>query len=324
MDSNIKETLDFVADKDFGERLDVYLSERIGKLSRSKIYNLIRRGNILVNGLTSKPGYNIKQNDVIKVVLPEPPPSEIIGEKIPLTILYEDKYYIAVNKPVGMVVHPGAGHFFGTLVSALVNYTSELSSLGGKLRPGLVHRLDKDTSGIVVAAKTDEAHWKLSKLFADRSVFKEYRAFVWGFPKPESALIDAPIGRSSKNRKKFIVSDSGRKARTCYQTISNFGIMSSIKLILETGRTHQARVHLNFIGHPVVGDLIYGGGLRHLRCLSKKEIDLGELVLSKVERQMLHAFGIRFCHPFTGENIEIEAPLPADFIDVESTLRSGC
>jgi len=313
----------FVVNDDFGKRLDVYLSERIVELSRSKIYNLIREGNIIVNSFTSKPGYNLKQNDVIEVTLPEPTPSEIIAEEIPLSILYEDEYYIAVDKPAGMVVHPGAGHFFGTLVSALVSYTTELSSVGGKLRPGLVHRLDKDTSGIVVAAKTDEAHWKLSKLFAERSVFKEYRAFVWGFPKPESGLINAPIGRSNKNRKKFIVSDSGREARTRYVTISNFGIISFIKLILETGRTHQARVHLDFIGYPVVGDLIYGGGLRHLRCLQKKEVDPGKLVLSKVERQMLHAFRIRFCHPFKDKDVEIEAPLPEDFINIESILRTG-
>lgn len=317
-----QKTIYFTVDTNGNKRLDVYLSGKICDISRSKIYNLVKEGNITVNNSLQKAGYILKKGDIIKVIIPEPPPFEITPEKIPLEILYEDEYYIAVNKPADMVVHPGAGNFYGTLVGALVNYADKLSSVGGSLRPGLVHRLDKGTSGIVVAAKTDEAHRRLSDLFSKREVYKEYRAFVWGIPKLGSGIIDIPIGRSSRNRKKFVADESGRSARTRYEVINSFDIISFVKLILETGRTHQARVHMNYIGNPVVGDLVYGGGAKHLHGFSKDKVDLGKLVLSNVNRQMLHAYKVRFLHPFTGEKLEIKAPFPEDFKRVETILKS--
>jgi 23S rRNA pseudouridine1911/1915/1917 synthase len=317
-----RKTIYFTITINENKRLDVYLSEKISDISRSKIYNLIKKGDITINNSLQKAGYILKKGDIVKVTIPEPLPSKITAEKIPLEILYEDDYYIAVNKPAGMVVHPGAGNFYGTLVNALVNYASKLSSVGGSLRPGLVHRLDKDTSGIVIAAKTDEAHWKLSDLFSKREVYKEYCAFVWGVPKLRSGIVNVPIGRSSKNGKKFVVDGSGKIARTRYEVINSFDIISSVKLILETGRTHQARVHMNYIGNPVVGDLVYGGGVKHLYGFSKKEVDLGRQVLSIANRQMLHAYKIRFLHPFTSEELEIEAPFPEDIKRVETILKS--
>ncbi|MFA4839426.1 MAG: RluA family pseudouridine synthase [Candidatus Neomarinimicrobiota bacterium] len=301
-------------------RLDVYLSDRIETLSRSKISNLIRTGLVTVNQATAKSGYSLRTGDEISVVLPAPEPTEIPPENIPIRILYEDEYFIAVDKAPGMVAHPGAGVFLGTLTGALRNYTSQLSSIGGPMKPGLVHRLDKDTSGVIIAAKSDEAHWKIGRLFAEREIYKEYRALVWGTPEPDTGLIDAPIGRSQNNRKKFSVMQSGRNARTRYEVLQDFDIMSFLKVTLETGRTHQIRVHFAHFGHPVVGDPIYGGGMKYLLRHTKAENDLGNRVMTLVKRQMLHAHRVRFVHPLTGKEIEIVAPIPEDFLAVEKVL----
>ncbi|MDD5764975.1 MAG: RluA family pseudouridine synthase [Candidatus Marinimicrobia bacterium] len=312
--------LTFSVEMESDMRLDIYLSDRIKTLSRSKISNLIRAGFVKVNRATVKSGYSLRTGDEISVVLPSPEPREIPPENIPIRILYEDEYFIAIDKAPGMVVHPGAGVLLGTLTGALRNYTSQLSLVNGPMKPGLVHRLDKDTSGVIIAAKTDEAHWKIARLFAERQIYKEYRALVWGTPEPNIGLIDAPIGRSQNNRKKFTVTQSGRNARTRYEVLQDFDIMSFLKVILETGRTHQIRVHFAHVGHPVVGDPTYGGGIKYLLRNTKAENDLGNRVMTLIRRQMLHAHRIRFVHPLIDKEIEIVAPIPEDFLAVEKML----
>ena len=283
---------------------------------------MIHNGDILVNGIVTKPSHHIKISDVINVHIPSPEPLKVAPENIPLTILFEDDYYIALNKPKGLVVHPGAGNFHGTLVGGLVNYTSQLSSIGGTLRPGLVHRLDKDTTGVLIVAKNDEAHWKLGRLFADRQVYKEYKALVWGTPDPSESIIEQPIGRSPANRKKFVVTDAGKFARSRYEVLNSYKIISEVKVIIETGRTHQIRVHMQYIGHPVVGDDVYGGKKRSLDSAGKLYQDLGKQILAKVDRQMLHAYCIRFRHPIIQKDLEIIAPLPEDFIEIKNLLKN--
>ena len=313
----------FTVNHDSSQRLDVYLAQRMPAFSRTRIHKFVKEGAVLVNGQISKPGYLVRNGDEIHAEIPAEISRELVPADIPLEILYEDAFFIAVNKPAGMVVHPGAGNFSGTLVGALLNYTRELSSLGGSERPGLVHRLDKDTSGVVVAARTNEAHWKLSRLFAERSIYKEYRAIVWGCPEERAGLIDAAIGRSTQNRKKFAVTSKGRRSRTRYEVLSDYDIISMLKVVLETGRTHQARIHLNHAGHPVVGDLLYGGGIKHLHGSSKRLHDLGKKVLAVVGRQMLHAHVIRFEHPLRAGSVEITAPLPRDFLKIQSILEES-
>lgn len=321
MGSTTEKVYSFLVSSVTKERLDRYLSDRMDMLSRSKIHSLIDSGNVSVNNRLKKPGYIVKNSDLIRVSVPEPEPSAIEAEDMNLDILFEDEYYLAVNKPAGIVVHPGAGHFYGTLVSGLVHYTRELSSIGGGLRPGLVHRLDKDTSGVILVAKSDEAHWKISRLFAERMIFKEYRAIVWGVPSSEEGVIDAPIARSQKNRKKFTVSEFGKEAHTQYCVLSDYHFISFLSLILQTGRTHQVRVHLSYVGHPILGDSVYGGGFRRIRSLSKPECDIARSILFLVKRQMLHAYRLRFDHPFIHKELSIEAPFPEDFVNVEAVLR---
>ncbi|MDO9548773.1 MAG: RluA family pseudouridine synthase [Candidatus Marinimicrobia bacterium] len=302
-------------------RLDLFLAGKVEILSRSKIHGLILSGEVRVNGAQTKPSHRLKSYDTVTIKIPPPQALEVIPEKMPLTLVYEDDFYLAVNKPSGLVVHPGAGDFHGTLVSGLLNYTEHLSSVGGEMRPGLVHRLDKDTSGVLIVAKTDEAHWKLGKLFSDRRIYKEYRALVWGVPSPESGVIEAALGRDPRNRKKITVSDKGKFARSRYELIESYEIISHVKVIIETGRTHQIRVHMLSIGHPVVGDKTYGGGKRSFCSFEKKYLDLGNQVIARAGRQMLHAYCIRFRHPILDKDIEIVAPLASDFVEITELLQ---
>jgi len=306
-----------------GKRLDVFLTEQLSALSRTKIGALIKNGQVLVNQQVSKSGYRLRETDSIRVFIEPEPPSQIQPENIPLDVLYEDEYLLAINKQPGMVVHPGAGIRQGTLVSALLHYTNELSSVGGRDRPGLVHRLDKDTSGVLVVAKNDEAHWKMSSLFANRQVFKQYRAIVYGVPQSTEGLIDAPLRRCQYNRQMFRVDSSGRPARSRYTVLKDFRIMAYLAVVLETGRTHQARVHLQSIGHPVIGDAVYGGGARKGPSVAVKDNALLKNVQAAVTRQMLHAHLLKFRHPFTDNEIEIEAPLPDDFTRILNILEAG-
>lgn len=320
-DSLIKDELTIHVSEDQDIRLDAFLAGQVETLSRSKIHDLIRGGEVQVNGAPAKPSHRLRNSDIITLKIPSPEPLNLIPEDLPLTLVYEDDYFLAVNKSPGIVVHPGAGNLQGTLVSGLLNYTEKLSSLGGKMRPGLVHRLDKDTSGVLIVAKTDEAHWKLSKLFAERRIYKEYRALVWDVPNSASGVIEAPLGRDPRNRKKYVVSDTGRFARSRYELIESFEIISHLKVIIETGRTHQIRVHMQSIGHPVVGDRSYGGGKRSFSAFNKQLTDLGRQVIARAGRQMLHAYRMRFTHPFSGREIEITAPLAEDFMEITELLQ---
>ena len=304
------------------KRLDKYLAEEIDSLSRSKIKKLINSQKITVNGNSQKPSYRISWSDRINVTIPKPEPLEVVPENIPLDILYEDEYYIAVNKQPDLVVHPGAGNRTGTLVNGLVNYTDNLSSIGGEKRPGLVHRLDKDTTGVIFAAKNDEAHWKLSRMFADRKIYKEYRAFIWGVPKDSEGTIEKKIGRSKRKREKIVVTRLGKYAKSHYQVLQNYSFFSLLKVRLVTGRTHQIRVHMKSIGHPVIGDEKYGSDSRFVKGLNNRNCDVGEKVMAVINRQLLHAYKIEFNHPFTNEEVSVTAPLPDDFRRVEQVIST--
>jgi 23S rRNA pseudouridine1911/1915/1917 synthase len=304
------------------KRLDKYLAEKINSLSRSKIKKLINSQKITVNGCHQKPAYRISRSDRINVTIPKPEPLEVVPENIPLEILYEDEYYLAVNKQSDLVVHPGAGNRTGTLVNGLVNYTDNLSSMGGEKRPGLVHRLDKDTTGVIFAAKNDEAHWKLSRMFADREIYKEYRAFIWGVPKDSEGTIEKKIGRSRRKREKIVVTRLGKYAKSHYEVLQNYSFFSLLKVRLVTGRTHQIRVHMKSIGHPVIGDEKYGSDTRFVQGLNNRNCDIGEKVMAVINRQLLHAYKIEFKHPFTGEKVSVTAPLPDDFRRVEQVIST--
>lgn len=318
-----EEVLTLTVDQGVGERLDQWLAARLTHFSRAQLSRLIRQQQVLVNQQTAKNAYKVRYADQIVVHLPEPEPNKVQPVAMELNILYEDEYLLAINKPPGLVVHPGAGKRQNTLVSGLLYYTQQLSRVGGAERPGLVHRLDKDTSGVLLVAKSDEVHWRLSDLFQKRQVDKEYLALVWGRPPADEGLIDAAIRRSPTNREKFVVGKDGRPAQTRYRLEEAFGLFSLVRLQLLTGRTHQARVHLQFLGNPVVGDLTYGGGRRKIQATAKSQILIGQRVMALVSRQLLHAARLGFVHPWTKEKLLIEAPLPSDFDHVLQILRES-
>jgi 23S rRNA pseudouridine1911/1915/1917 synthase len=286
---------------------------------------LIKNGAVLVDDAVVKPSHRMMFGSTVTVHVPETEPATLAAEAMPLHILYEDEHCFAVNKPVGVVVHPGAGNVRGTLAAGLLNYTQQLSTISGDLRPGLVHRLDKNTSGVLIVAKTDEAHWKLAKLFANRQIYKEYRALVWGVPEPAEAVIEKPIGRSQRDRKVFTISPQGRPARSRYKVLRDFEIIALLQVLLETGRTHQIRVHMKDLGHPVVGDTIYGysGSSRFLEAFPKRYFDLGKQVIARADRQMLHAYRLKFSHPFSRNEIEIIAPIPKDMEAIIAILNKA-
>jgi len=303
-------------------RIDNFLSDQLEQYSRSKISKLIKDKAILVNDRPVKPSYKLVDNDQILVNIPAEKPKDILPQQMDLDILYEDEHYIAVNKAGDVSVHPGAGISEGTLVNGLMYYTKNLSSAGGFERPGLVHRLDKDTTGVLVCAKNDEAHWKLSELFSEREIYKEYRTIVWGHPNCDR-IITQPIGRSIKDRKKYSVRDKGKPARTEYEIIQNWKIFSLLKIILHTGRTHQIRVHMKYCHAPVVGDSGYGNDNGRMKGLNQFKREVCREILKIASRQMLHSHKIAFQHPFTDQKIEIVAPLPKDFNKVITILNEN-
>ncbi|MCG9969540.1 RluA family pseudouridine synthase [Pelotomaculum terephthalicicum JT] len=279
-----------------GKRLDVFLAGAAGELSRSFTQKLITDGMVMINGeIAARASYKVRTGELITVNIPPPGGLEVNPEPIPLDIYYEDGDIIVVNKPRGMVVHPAAGNYAGTLVNALLYHCRDLSGINGVMRPGIVHRLDKNTSGLIMAAKNDAAHASLAGQLKDRQVKRRYLALAHGQIKEESGMVDAPIGRDPRNRQKMAVLDrNSKQAVTRYQVLDRFAGYTYLKLQLETGRTHQIRVHLAYIGHPVVGDPKYGPARPHFN----------------LDGQFLHAAVLGFKHPRTGLSLEFEAPLP--------------
>lgn len=316
--------------KEAGDRLDGVLARGLEDFSRSRVKDLILAGAVSINGQTvSEPKYKVKLGETIVLVAPEPEEAEPIPENIPLDILFEDDQVIVINKPVGMVVHPAAGNPTGTLVNALLYHCGEsLVGIGGVKRPGIVHRLDKDTSGVMVAAKTELAQRHLSAQFADHGRTGEmrrgYMAFVWGVPGRKSGTIDQPIDRHPHAREKMAVRQGGREAITHWDTLETFTgldgkpVAALLACQLETGRTHQIRVHLAHLGHPLMGDDVYGAGFR---TKARQLGPHGQSALAALGRQALHAYLLVLEHPATGDILHWESPLPEDLVLLESALR---
>ena len=301
---------EFQIETENGERIDKYLSNEMSGFSRSYIQKLMKDGHVYVNGKAVKANYKLAYDDMITVEIPDLVEPDIVPENIPLDILYEDDDILIVNKPKGMVVHPAAGHYSGTLVNALMYHCGEsLSGINGVMRPGIVHRIDMDTTGSLLVCKNDQAHQKLAEQLKVHSIKRVYHAIVCGNLKENSGTIDAPIGRHPVDRKKMSINyQNGREAVTHYQVLERFGDYTYISCRLETGRTHQIRVHMKSIGHPILGDDVYGPA----RC-----------PFPGLQGQTLHAMTIGFIHPTTGEYLEAEAPLPDYFEKLLNKLRAG-
>ncbi|HXE81445.1 MAG TPA: RluA family pseudouridine synthase [Vicinamibacterales bacterium] len=301
-----------------GERLDRYLAAVLAGHSRAQVQRLIKQNRVQLGASTPRANTSVKAGDRVIVDLPEPAPTDVVPEEIPLDILYEDADIVVVNKPAGMVVHPAAGHASGTLVNALLHRVKDLSGIGGELRPGIVHRLDRGTSGVMVVAKRDRAHEALARQFHDREVEKEYIALVWGVVQA-GRRIDAPIGRDPYDRHRM--SARARRARHAVTRVTyarHFRGVTLVHVAIATGRTHQIRVHLSAIGHPIVGDSVYGGVRRRVP---------GDLrAVARLERPFLHAARLAFAHPTDGRRMEFTAPLPEDLQavldDIEQTQES--
>lgn len=288
-----------------GERIDKALSSLQSEWSRTQIGNWISEGVIKVNGDAVKAKYKVKAGDIIAIDVPEVEELDVVAENLDLDMVYEDADVLVVNKPKGMVVHPAPGHLTGTLVNGLMAHCQDLSGINGVLRPGIVHRIDKDTSGLLMVAKNDVAHESLVNQLVNKTVTRKYTALVHGHIAHDKGTIDAPIGRDQKDRQKQAVVDNGKHAVTHFQVVERFGDYTLVECRLETGRTHQIRVHMNYIGFPLVGDPKYG---------PKKTLDFGG--------QVLHAGVLGFDHPISGEYMEFEAPLPADYEQLLKDLRN--
>jgi len=301
-----------------GLRLDRALTLLFPDESRSAFARLVENGHVrLDTNEVRKTSHRVTSGQKVEVDFPPPTPTEIVSQDLPLTILYEDADLVVIDKPAGLVVHPAAGHADSTLVNALLHHVRDLSGVGGELRPGIVHRLDKDTSGVMVIAKNDETHRALTSAWNTDRVKKEYLALVYGAPDPERGTIDAPIGRDGRDRKRVAVVASGRRAITDYETVNRLRYVSLVRCRLRTGRTHQIRVHMKKLGHPIVGDPVYSGP--QWRGIPDKKV---QKVLASVSRQMLHAERITFVHPRSGEVVAFMAGLPLDFATVLRLLGS--
>ncbi|MBU3190533.1 RluA family pseudouridine synthase [Clostridium bowmanii] len=301
------ENFDFKIEEDsVGTRLDVFISSKFENKSRSHIQGIIEGENALVNGKCRKSNYKLKLDETVTLAIPDPVELNVQAEDIPLDVLYEDSDVIVINKPQDMVVHPAPGNYSGTLVNALLNHCTDLSGINGVLRPGIVHRIDKDTSGALVVAKNDNAHNCLAMQLKDHSMTRSYVALVEGIIKPDEGTIDQPIGRNPNDRIKMGVVENGKKAITHYKVIERFESHTLVECNLETGRTHQIRVHMAKIGHPLVGDLVYG--------FKKQRFNL--------KGQALHAKRLGFIHPSTHEYMEFSSPLPAYFEKIITKLRN--
>jgi 23S rRNA pseudouridine1911/1915/1917 synthase len=313
-----------VGEEDAGGRLDVFLADRIRECSRTYLQRMIREGNVSVNGAPAKPSAALKPGDEITAIVVEEEPEDLTpsAEPIPLDVIWEDADIIVVNKPPGMASHPSFGHTSGTLVNAVLHHAQQLSDCGGLIRPGIVHRLDLDTSGVIIVARTNRAHRRLQGQFRAREVHKEYRAIAHGRPEPRSGTISAGIARHSRDRKRMRTSRDGKEASTDYKTLERFKRFSYIALRPHSGRTHQIRVHLRSRGHPILCDGLYG---------REVEADRSYLVTGRreagsepvISRQALHAARISFRHPSTNQVVGYEAPIPADMQRALDALVAG-
>ncbi|MBT8380148.1 MAG: RluA family pseudouridine synthase [Ignavibacteria bacterium] len=305
------------------ERLDLFLTSVIENATRSKIQKLIEAEFVKVNGKVVKANYKIRPNDIIEAVHPiAPRPENTEPEDIPLDIVFEDEFIIVVNKPAGMVTHPAYGNFTGTLVNALLHHTSKLSELNELGRPGIIHRLDKDTSGLLVVAKDDFTHAQIAKQFSKRTIEREYHAICWGKFKEKSGEISSNISRSAKDRKKFTTAVSqGKPSFTFYEVIDEFEFTSYLKVKLKTGRTHQIRVHLSSIGKPVFGDPTYGGRQTHYVSKLPKIKSRFQNLMNIIPRQALHAKTLGFFHPHKKEMVYFNSDLPEDMVKLINELK---
>ena len=289
-----------------GERLDSFLAARLPGLTRSAAARLIETGQVLVDGEPARKSAKLAGGETVEVTLPDPEPADTLPQDIPLDVVYEDDDVIVVNKPSGLVVHPAPGHPDGTLVNALLHHCGgSLSGVGGELRPGIVHRIDRDTSGLIIAAKNDAAHQALAAQLADHTLARTYEAVVVGALREDGGTVDAPIGRCPSDRKKMAVVPNGKRAVTHWEVLERFPGYTYVRCRLETGRTHQIRVHMAHLGHPIYGDTVYGG---------KKPVP-------GLTGQCLHAVGLRFVHPRTGETVELSCPLSGEFQALLEKLR---
>lgn len=294
-----------------GTRLDAFLASYGSDHSRARWQQLIREGHVLVNGQLRKSSHEVRAGEVVEFEIPEPTVVGLVAQDIPLNILFEDADLIVINKPPDLVVHPAAGHAEGTLVNALLHHCADLAGIGGEQRPGIVHRLDMDTSGALVVAKTEQAMSGLTHQFKHHLVHKEYMALVWGVVEPRTGHIETLIGRSTRDRKKMSTApDVGRLALTDYEVLEQFAAAAVMRVRIHTGRTHQIRVHLAHIGHPVIGDVVYGRA---------RKADLP----APADRQMLHAHQLAFEHPRTGQPLSFTAPVPEDFRTLWRAFREN-
>jgi 23S rRNA pseudouridine1911/1915/1917 synthase len=298
------ETITFQIERG-GERLDKAVVAQSPELSRAVVQRLVKDGQVTVNGQTSKPSHRVEAGDEVVVRIPAKKPQPVVAEQIALDVIYEDNDVLLINKPAGMVVHPAHGHESGTLVNAVLGYHPQLLDVGGPERAGIVHRLDKDTSGLIIVAKSDAVRNALQRQFKQRRVKKTYLALVEGRPEPPQGVIDAPIGRDKRQRKRMAIVRSGRSAYTAYRVIETFDAHSLVELEPETGRTHQLRVHMAWMGCPVVGDRVYGRRKQHLL----------------KHRHFLHARRLELTHPVSGESLSFVAPLPDNLARLVRRLR---
>lgn len=303
------------------ERIDQFLTHHVENATRSKVQRAIRAGAVLVDGQRVRCSHRVAPGQEIHVTLPKPPPQDALPEQIPVDILYEDERLIVLNKPAGMVTHPAYGNMSGTLVNALLYHCNTLSRLNGPTRPGIIHRLDKDTTGLMVVAKDDEAHAHLARQFSRRTIDREYWAIVWGVFRQHSGTIEAELARSRSDRKKMAVVAGGKPAVTEYTVLEQFEYLSLLRLTLKTGRTHQIRVHLSHINHPVFGDPTYNG--RRIVWgpgTARQRAEVG-MMLKLMGRQALHARTIGFVHPATGKALRFTSDLPSDMAEILRLLR---
>jgi 23S rRNA pseudouridine1911/1915/1917 synthase len=307
-----------VEDSDAGTRLDAYLAGRIDGWSRARLQRLIEDGDVLVNGKLAKAAHKLKSNDEIEAEPTPPPVASFAPENLPLQIVFEDDDLIVVNKPAGLVVHPAAGINSGTLANALAYHFTQLSAQAGAVRPGLVHRLDKDTSGLLVVAKREDVHEKLAEQFRSREVFKSYVSLVHGVVQEASGKIDQPIARDARNRTRRAVVRGGRPALSLYRVRHSYDRFTLVDVEIKTGRTHQIRVHLAWMKHPVVGDEVYGGGRD--KTIQNPKI---RAAIRKLGRQFLHAEELGFRHPRTDEPVRFRAPLPEELENFLAELNTS-